>query len=167
MEDTGATVMHLAASAGAVEVGTPWQNGGSGREIWSLRGVEWDFKAWFEDLFKWFMFLFLKKIILVASISICHHSWNETTCSTPLCSDAVDLVICIILLSTGSDRVDTSRKIWDLTWHTLQLVEQTAPGKWHNSHNMCYWSYIYIYMYIRNRYNSIRTYYYTYLNIDI
>lgn len=144
----------------------------------SLGGVEWDFKAWFEDLFKdsCFLFLFFLEIILVASISICHHSWNETTSkshkwidsntfSTPLCWDAADLVICIILLSTGSDCVGTSRKIWDLTGHTLQLVEQTAPEKWHNSHNMRYWPYIYIIYYI-NRYNSVRTYYYTYLNID-
>ena len=125
-----------------------------GSVIWSLRGVEWDFKAWLEDLFKDSCFDFFLEIILVASISICHHSWNEPTPKSHkwidsntfshLCVEMLQ-TLCIILLSTGSDWVGTSRKIWDLTWHTLQLVEQTAPGKWHNFHNMCYWPYIYVY----------------------
>ena len=37
------------------------------------------------------------------------------------------------------DWVGMSRKLWDLTWHALQVVGQRPPGKWHNSHNMYYW----------------------------
>ena len=105
VQDTGATAMHLAASAGAVEV---LVSRGSGiRRIWSLVN---ETCAWFEDLLKYHIlkYFHVHPFASFAIHEIKRHpsesqKWSDSNdFSTPLCLDAAHpLVTCTILLSKG------------------------------------------------------------------